>query len=288
MKLLLTLLGCWFACLPSVMAQGVAVELTLDQEHYLSREALVVKVRITNYSGQTLELGKEEDWLTFVIEGGNNHAVARLGQASVKADYRLDSSRTGTIPVDLASRFDLSRPGHYKVTATVKVAQWRQAVRSDTRSFDIINGNKLWEQDFGMPQATNSVPEVRKYALLQGNHLKELKLYLRVSDAAETQVYRVFPIGPMVSVSKPEPQLDKYSNLHILYQVGARSFSYSVISPDGLIIAKETHDYFRQQRPVLRADLDGRIRVTGGTRRLTPNDLPHPLNSTLPSDDKSQ
>jgi hypothetical protein len=172
------------------------------------------------------------------------------------------------------------------VTATVNIPQWQKALRTESREFDIIRGTKLWEQDFGMPQASDSAPEVRKYALLQASHLDKLKLYFRLSDSSENQTFRIFPIGQMVSLSKPNPQLDKYSNLHILYQFGARSFSYSVINPDGLIIAKETHE-LSTTKPTLRADQDGRIRVVGGVRHVMASDLPPPLSSTLTSDAKA-
>jgi len=284
MKFFLTLLGSGLAAW-SVTAQSIAVALTSEQEQFLPYEELIVKVRITNYSGQTLNLGKEEDWLSFTVQGQNGAFVSRLGAVPVKGNYVLDSSRTGTIPVDLAPYFDLTRPGNYKINAILKIAQWDQVVSSEAKGIDIISGVKLWEQEFGMPQSSDSPPEIRKYALVQAIHLKQPKLYFRLCNASESRVFKVFAVGPVVSVSKPEPQLDRFSNLHLLYQVAARSFSYSVINPDGLIIARETHDS-AGSRPQLRTAQEGRIQVTGGVRRVTASDLPPALSSTLPRDAK--
>ena len=104
-------------------------------------------------------------------------------------------------------------------------------------------------------------------------------IYARVTDLSESRVFRVFPIGPMISFSKPECQIDKSSNWHVLYQNGARSFNYSVINSDGLLLVRQTYEY-TETRPVLRVDREGRIFIGGGARRLSPDDLPPPADTS--------
>lgn len=283
----LTLLSCVLSFAQAAMGQGVSVEIEMDQRYYLPHEALIVKVKVTNYSGQALRLGNEPDWLSFDIEGRNSRNVSSLAPVPVSGDYSLDSSKVGIKPVDIAPYFDLSQPDHYKITAIVNIPQWRQAIKSQPAKFDIITGTKLWSQDFGVPPPPGSVgarPEMRQYTLIQTIHQRRLMLYFRVSALGGAKVLRVFPIGPMVSFSRPEPQLDKYSNIHILYQTGARRFTHSVINPDGLLIAREFHDY-TNSRPALHAESDGRIVVNGGVRKITLNDLPPPSRSALLSED---
>ena len=82
-------------------------------------------------------------------------------------------------------------------------------------------------------------------------------------------------IGPLVALSLPEPRVDQRSHLHLLYQNGARTFSYTVINPDGEIIIRQTHEYVGS-RPRLQTARDGKISVIGGARRVTSNDLPVP------------
>ena len=291
MKKLVAMLACWLVWLSPAMSQGVSVEVVLDQAYFLPHEALMVKVRITNFSGQPLQFGKDDDWLSFAVEGNKSFVVPRLAPVPVRGEFTLDSSKVAIRTVDLAPCFDLSRPNHYTVRATVNLPQWQRLVTSDKKGFDILSGAKLWEQDFGVPQGVVQVgeqPEVRKYALFQTIHGKQLKLYLRLSDVSENKVFRIFPIGPMVSFSKPEPQLDKFGNLHILYQTGARSFNYSIVSPDGLLITRETHDYYNNSRPILRAGSDGRISVAGGNRRASADDLPPPTTTVSSNDAEPQ
>jgi hypothetical protein len=93
----------------------------------------------------------------------------------------------------------------------------------------------------------------------------------------------VFPIDKLISFSNPEGQLDRFNNLHILYQTGAKSFLYTLINPDGILIGRETHD-ISATRPALRADKDGHIKVVGGTRRYTSTDLPPSGDIALSTD----
>jgi len=272
MKFWPSIIGCSLALAPLVSAQ-VSAEVTLDQDQFLPGESLEVGVRITNFSGQTLHMGKDADWLHFTIEGRDNYIVPTTGDAPVRGEFEVESSTVATRRVDVAPYFALTAPGRYLVTATVKLKQWDQELVSKPRAFNIIAGTKLWEQDFGVPNAAGQPPEVRKYALQQAIHLKQMKLYARVTDPSESRVFRAFPIGPMISFSKPECQIDKSSNLHVLYQTGARSFNYSVINPDGRLLVRQNYEY-TDTRPVLRADRAGQIFIGGGARRISADDLP--------------
>src|SRR6266700_2595653 len=248
----------------SPLAAQVSVEVVLEQDQFLRDESLPVKVRITNRSGQTLNLGKEPDWLRFTLESRDGSAVSKLGEPLVTGEFSLESSLAASKPVDLMPYFDLSQPGRYTVAATVRIKQWNQEVSSRAKDFEIVRGTKIWEQEFGVPGAAGP-PEVRKYALQQANYLKRLLLYVRLTDPDERRVFRVFPVGPLVSFSRPETQLDKENNLHLLFQTGARSLAYAVVSPNGEVILRQTHAY-TATRPVLRSNEAGKIFVSAARR----------------------
>jgi hypothetical protein len=256
----------------------VSVEVELNQDHFLSGESMTAAVRITNRSGQTLRLGVEPDWLTFSVEARDGFIVARHSDPPTLGEFTLETTKVATRRVEMLPYFDLSRIGRYRIVATVRIKDWDLTVTSKPRGFEIINGAKLWSQDFGVPSTggTNQPPEVRKYTLEQANYLRtQLRLYFRLTDAEGDRVFKVFPIGPMVSFSNPEHQIDAAGSLHVLYQNGARSFSYTVINPDGEITLRQTHDY-AGTRPRLQLDKTGRITVAGGARRLMADDVPAP------------
>ncbi|MBI4325606.1 MAG: hypothetical protein HY674_10130 [Chloroflexi bacterium] len=277
----------WGACLTGALGQ-ISVEVAVDQEQFLPNESLVLRVRISNFSGQTLSLGKAEDWLSFTVEAKDNFVVKQVRPVPVAGEFTLESSSIATKRVDLAPCFDLTKSGRYSVTATVKIPDWNRAYSSQPKTFDISLGAKLWEAAFGVPEPAGEAkgsPEVRKYVLQQAVNLKGIRLYFRLTDASESRTFRVFPIGALVSFSHPEPQLDTLSNLHVLFQNGARTFSYCVINPEGILVTRETHEY-TTTRPVLRAGPDGKIMVEGGARRTTSDDLPPPAAPTPSADAK--
>ena len=278
MKVLALLLVFALAPLAPLGAQ-VSVEVVLDQEHFLSGENLTAAVRITNRSGQTLHLGGEADWLTFALESRDGRGiVVKNSEPAVLGALTLETTKVATRRVELLPHFDLARAGRYNIIASVRIKDWDQTLTSKPKSFDIINGAKLWSQDFGVPAegTTNRSPEVRKYTLEQANYLRtQLRLYFRLTDANGERVLKVFSLGPMVSFGTPEHQIDQASNLHILFQNGARAFSYTVINPDGEILVRQTHSY-AGTRPQLQLDKNGRLTVAGGARQLMADDVPAP------------
>lgn len=257
------------------------VEIVVDQDQFLRDESVPVKVRVTNRSGQPLRLGVDNEWLGFSVESQDNSAVTKTAEPQVKGEFLLDSAHVATRLVDLAPCYDFSQPGRYIVTATVRIKDWSIEAASRPRHIEIVRGTKLWEQEFGVPAASGA-PETRRYVLQQANYHKQLKLYLRVADLSDNKVFRVFPLGPLVSFSQPEAQLDRSSELNVLFQTGARSFLFYVIRPDGVVAIRQTYDY-TSSRPTLRSNDEGRIYVAGGARRLTQNDVPPsiPTNAAM-------
>jgi len=249
----------------------------MNQDEFLPNESVPVEVRITNLSGQTLHLGADPNWLTFDVESADGFVVVKYADVPVTGAFDLPSSQIATKRVDLQPYFDLTQRGRYRIVATVHIKAWGAQVVSPPESFDVISGAKLWSQDFGVPEPasmTNVPPEVREYTLEEANYLhSQPELYVKVTDASESHVFRVVPIGPMISFSHPEMQLDRFSNLHVIWQFGAKAFDYSVVNPNGVVIHQAVYDYF-DTRPRLGVDNAGNVVVVGGVPRVNPASLP--------------
>jgi hypothetical protein len=281
----------WLAALALLAAwplqaqlNGVTAQLQLAQDEYLPGEDLDLKVRITNRSGQEIILGADNDWLVVSITDENNVACAKLGDMPLQGEFFLLSGEVGIRPLNPTPYFDFRRLGRYRITASLRIPQWRQEIVCKSVSFTVGNGvalPNLANLQFGLPMppgATNAAPEVRSYSLLKVSHLKELKLYFRLTDSAG-KILRVFPIAHMTSFTDPEAQIDRFNNLHVLSQTGARSFNYCVINPQGQWVVRQTYGR-TDTRPVLRVDAEGRIFVAGGARRLSADDFPAPAPAT--------
>jgi hypothetical protein len=251
----------------------VGVELVLNQEQFLPSETLPVAVKITNRSGQRVHFGADANWLTFNVESEDGFVVVKKSEVPVDGEFDLESSQLAIKRVDLQPYFVMNKTGRYHITATLHVRDWA-AVTSAPKGFDVINGARLWEQEFGVSTGTNGSPQMRKYSLEEANYLRsDLRLYARVSDASESQVFKVSAIGPMVSFSDPEAQVDRMSFLHVLYQSGAQTFTYARVAPDGEVVQRETYEY-ANSHPRLTVNYSGDVIVAGGVRRMKPAELP--------------
>lgn len=282
MKQFISILALAMALPLGAMAQvgGVTAEISLDQPQYMPDEDIDVTLQIFNRSGQTIEFGKEPAWITFSVQGEANRVGEHLGDVPA-GEFSLVTGQMGTKHLNLASFYSFHQTGHYRVVATIKLPQWNQEIATKEITFAIMNGVPMPgvpELSFGVPSpagSSNSMPEVRKYMLLKSTVQDEPKVYFRLSDSTGARTIRTYPLGRIVSFAQPEAQVDSASNLHLLYQSYARSFSYYVINPDGKLVSRQTHE-FTQSRPTLKADSEGRIYVSGGARRYSSSDWPVP------------
>jgi hypothetical protein len=256
---------------------GVSAELQLAQDEYLPGEDLQLSVRIMNRSGQEIILGEDNDWLSLSIIREDGVPAPRISDMPLQGEFSLLSGEVGTRTLNPTPFFDFHQMGRYRIRATIRIPQWGQEVAVRGVSFTVGNGvalPKLENLQFGMqpsPGATNVPPQVRSYTLLRANQ-KNLTLYFKLTDGMG-KILRVYPLARMISFSDPEAQIDRYNNLHVLSQTGARAFFYGVINPDGQLITRQTYVYYNT-RPMLGENKDGWVYVTGGARRLSMDDLP--------------
>jgi hypothetical protein len=259
---------------------GVTAVLQLGQDQYLPDEDVVLKVLIANRSGQPIVLGTGKQWITFSVVGEHEYVVPKQGEMPVQSPFTLLSGQEVTREFNPTPYFGFRQPGRYTVGATLKIPQWKQEIACKPVAFTVSDGTPLphlGDLTFGVPPppgVTNVSPEVRRYSLLKASDLTELKLYFRLTDK-NGRTLRVFPLARMLSFSDPEAQIDRANNLHVLLQTGAQTFTYSVLDPNGNLLARQFHEYTRT-RPSLHVNDDGQIIVAGGRRLLTWEDIPVP------------
>ena len=121
----------------------VTVSVILDQQQFLPGEAVPVKVRLVNHSGQTLSFGEDNSWLRISVEADDSFVVSRIGEVPVAGAFVVPPSKMATKQLDIEPYFAVTRPGRYSVIATVMVKEWGQTLASDPVSFDVITGTVL-------------------------------------------------------------------------------------------------------------------------------------------------
>jgi hypothetical protein len=274
-----------FRVLPLVFAIAVGlrayaqveVELKTVQDRFLPSEGIDLAVRVGNLTGSPLKLGSWPGWLSVAVERGDGSVVRKLGELPESGDFSLEQSTVGTLHYDLAPLFEIDRAGVYKVVATVTPTPGGRSYYSGPLTFEVINGTRLEERTFGFVKPDGET-EQRKYILQQANYLKQVKLYLRVTDEAETHTYGVIALGGVVAFNRPEFLIDRQSRFHILHQYAASDYHYYTIDPNGKMVLRQSYR-MNSRRPQLRVNDAGEVAVIGGMRRLDKLDVPAPTDA---------
>ena len=265
----------------------ITVEVDFDKEQYLPFEPIILEVKITNFSGRTLRLGEDPDWLDILVERTDGRVVRQIAQPPVVYPFQVPNAARAIRRLNITPYFAMRDPAEYKVTVTVRIKELGLQLESKPGKFIVVPGTPFWEQTFGYQRKDKNgkpigLPEIRRYALLQVPSGRRILLYVRVSNADGSFVYRIFPVGVFLTFSHPETQIDRQSNLHLLWQSGAREFTYIIVDPNGRLLRRKTYRY-THSRPHLWPGRQGEIRVVGGTPITTPYDIPPPKTNTVSS-----
>ena len=250
----------------------VEVSVSVPQELYLVGEPVEVALRIANFTGSKAVFGKEPGWLRFNVEASEGFVVNRVADMPDPGEFSLESSTRGTVRLDIQPTFDLSHPGRYRVSATVRAPGGGEFTSQET-TVEVVRGTKLWEKDFGVAVEGSEIPLQRKYMLCQVTHMREARLYVRVTDGTETGNLRTVPLGSTVSFNRAACSVDRQSRLHVLHQFDASAYRYHQVGPDGALMARRTYS-FMDKRPQLRMSEAGEVVVVGGDRRKMADDVP--------------
>jgi len=285
MKRIVVLWAILLAVLPPAFAQGVGVFATLsvEEKQLLPDEKMHLKLTVENRSWRDLKLGTTNDWLTFTVLGERNRPVAPIGadRIYIEGEASVPAGESASREFNLTPYFDIRKPGHYTVKATIKIPQWQQEVAAEEASFDIVSGLPLAnipDLEVGVPLLQprgNQPPQIRRYRLEKSDALAGAKLYVRLTDVTGSQTLRLIPLGPYFSYSEPAVKLDRFNDLHVLHQTDAKMFTSCVINTLGQMLERQTYRY-TDERPTLRAEADGTVVVVGGQREISDSDLPPP------------
>lgn len=256
------------------------VELTLDSANYMRYEPITAHVKVSNFSGHTIGLfnHNEKPWLSFYVSRQNGQQVDDLGVEYDLQQAQIKGGDSMVVHVNLTPVYNIRAPGIYRVMAIVNSATHNREFKSPVRQFDLSTGRVLWQETVAVhltnapavtPTTTNEPPvnlakeDLRTYVLVANRVQRGEKLYARVESEENNLVYGVVQLGILVGFGKPEAMVDRQSHLHVLHQVGSRSFSYIELTPSAKFAKQKVYSNIKS-RPELKIDDQGKVNVTGG------------------------
>lgn len=256
----------------------VDVSLEFKKEFFLAHESILAEVKIVNFSGKTLHFGADKNWLQFSIESRGEFPVEKMGDLDVVEKFEVPNASRAIRRVHLVPAYKIDHAGRYRISAYVNIPELNTQLVTTPVEIGILSATVVWDREIGVVKDDKdpSAPiEIRKYSLMRAVNESQIDLYVKVTDKYQQHIYGVYSLGNIVSFGEPERQVDRFSNLHVLMQNGARTFRYTIVKPDGKILLRQRHDY-SNSRPKLMMDKTGLIQVRGGSRKPSFDDIPSP------------
>lgn len=249
------------------VAAQVRVELSFGQKDYLLYSAIEAKVKVTNGTGQPLDLArmsKGQAWIDFLIFQSDDLQVEHTNKAWNPPSMVLLPGEVKSMTINLLPYFHIRETGLYRVNACVRLAG--KEFVSRTARFAVSHGTLLWADRYTAPPRMGDKehkPRPRLYELIRHRNGEKDELFVRVSDPEAIWVYGTIPMGPLIRDSEPSSRIDREGNLHVFFQAGSRIFHYCRVSAEARRLGIR---YFSNVSgpPTLITDDKGDTEVIGG------------------------
>lgn len=249
----ITLLLCGF--LLTNLAQGqMELVFKLDHAELLELEPIPAVVTLSNQSTQPLR-GGTDFLLSFDVQGEQGVQIKARPGKKPWVPQELAPGKSLTFTNDLSYLYKIDASGPYTVAARLQLS--KRALVSDKVFLDVMPGAELVSTDGVAPDGSS-----RHYSLRQLSRAQRNRLFLRVDDPDGSLCYGVIDLGRFVPLKSPILRVDKQGLVHVLHLTAPTHFIHSVFSPNGELVAQQSHDGDASSVR-LEADAESGFRVKG-------------------------
>ena len=272
-----------FLVAPALQAQ-VRVDLRIPRRLYVSYEPVIVIISITNMAGRdiTLQDNEGQKWCNFEIQTEDGRLIPPRDPDQGLSPLTIPAGETVKRSANLSALYPIGEFGMYRVRASVYFADAQKFFGSPTTNIEISEGKLIWQQTVGVPDGKPGAGGLRTLSLLTFRLERDNRLYVRVEDKDGGIVYATQQLGPVLTNSPPEAQIDRDNQLHILQLVGLQTYLYTRVGLNGETLAQVTYNSVTS-RPKLRKRENGEVAVVGGQADIpvTASDNPVPAGPKL-------
>jgi len=256
---LFRLLALMFAMTGLIQAQ-LATSLRLSKTQYLSGEAIIATVTITNHAGRDIVFqgDAQRPWLDFVITNTQGDSVTPTGRSAFGA-VKIGAGQTFSRQVDISTLFQLADIGNYSTSATIRMPGRNGETTTTNRVLLTVSpGRPYWTQKVGVVGRTGNT---REFRILNFSGDQKSQLYVQVLDGRTGLPIRTFSLGEALLIRKPSATVDKKQRLNVLFLATPSAWIHCQIDTDGKLVARAIHQPAPQGDPVLVTAPDGTVSV---------------------------
>lgn len=246
--------GCLYLLMALPAMAQMELTFNLVNHEVLELEPVPVLVTLHNKGAQTLYHGRDYQ-LSFDITDPDGVQARSRASASVNVPAEVAPGRRLTVTNDLGLLYQIIRQGPYAVAARLTMPQ-RNLV-SGREYLDVMPGSELT-----YAEGVAGDGGARRFSLRQLSRNKQSHLFLRLDDPQKALCYGVLDLGRVIPVRTPDLLVDQQGLAHVLHLTSPSLFVHSVFSPEGELVAQQTH-VGDASRVRLEPDPESGYRVTG-------------------------
>ena len=253
----------------ALLNADVVMKLSMPRDHYMIYEPVIVSLALRNTSGQSLIFGHEAEFkgsLEIGLFDMHNRPVRGSG---TKVDLKGLILRPGVdhyIRVNISKWVNMHRAGSFKIKLFISHPMLKNEYESNICTFDITNGNIFWRRDFGIPNLQGAQLgedlKTRTYLIKTLQNKSDIHFYLFVED--KDKVYAVKQLGILLGRELPSFELDSLNQLHMLFPISTKQFSYVVFDWHGREEKRRLYRTSRTIPAICRQGSSGDVSVVGG------------------------
>ena len=247
------------------------ISVSTGKKQYLQYEAILLKINLTNNSGRVIDFGGKKGLINLQVNNQNNNSLQPLNGKPVNLASKLvlQPGTTQSLEVQLNQFFDISQVNKYSVYVKAKHQLFNEfSLRNKTPgTFKVSNGVSELRKNFGVSQkqAGKEVIKTRFYEIL--SFIKGSKRYMSLKIEDKRYVYAIQELGVLIRGIPIQHKVDSFSNIHLVFNIGAKVFKYVVFSADGEEMQRRYLLATQTTYPVLQVD-----KSTGAISLI--NDIP--------------
>lgn len=246
----------------------LAMNLKLNGQSYIKHEKIYARLTVKNQSGQTIVFGSNEKLkgeISLKIETIKGE-TPKIVQAPVYEinDIILHAGERHTFDIPITRYYEFPNDGKYRLKAVVTYSQLPKAYETSQVEFSIVSGNTVWSTLVGVPMDDDQQIDQRRYSIISYFDGSSKIFCLLVDD--EKRIYGLTKVGFDIGTVKPQCEIGRLSNLHLLIQNSATIFSYFVYDINCKLEDKEVYKKADEHTipQLVKDEKTGRIHVVGG------------------------
>ncbi len=259
MTSILSLLALCLSTCTASFAQ-IAVELKSTKKAFVVGEPVNLDLSISNSMGLPIELKNRGNmpWLDINIIWTENAELLPQARLANFPPLKLPTGKKVSRRVDMRALYDLVKPGYYYAVAYLRSPDGQNIFTSAKVHFSIQEGKKIWEHTLASPNGDRL--NFKICTLAEKNNEQ---VYVQLSNADNGAPINTICLGNWLSVKKPSCSVDPKLNLHVLFPVTPKYYSYACVDKKGNRTAFSHYQVIPGMQPRLLPMPDGSIRVDG-------------------------